>query len=58
VPLGAGFGRLQRIGKLPVDLKLVYYNYVERPDFGPEWSVLFGVKFLIPTGEMKKSMQQ
>lgn len=58
VPLGGGVGRLQRIGKLPVDLKLVYYKYVEKPDFGPDWSVLFGVKFLIPTGEMKKSMQQ
>jgi len=58
VPLGAGIGKLQRFGKLPVDLKLVYYRYVEQPDFGPDWSVLFGVKFLIPTGEMKKSMQQ
>jgi len=49
---------LQRFGKLPVDLKLAYYNYVSRPTFGPDWSVLFGVKFLIPTGEMRKSMQQ
>ncbi len=58
VPLGGGFGRLQRFGKLPVDLKLAYYNYVSKPTFGPDWSVLFGVKFLIPTGEMRKSMQQ
>ena len=58
VPLGGGFGRLQRFGKLPVDLKLVYYDYLVKPTFGPDWSVLFGVKFLIPTGEMRKSMQQ
>jgi hypothetical protein len=32
--------------------------YASKPTFGPDWSVLFGVKFLIPTGEMKKSMQQ
>jgi len=58
VPLGGGVGRLQRFGKLPVDLKLVYYKYVEKPNFGPDWSALFGVKFIIPTGDMKKSMQQ
>jgi hypothetical protein len=48
VPLGAGVGKLQRVGKLPVDVKLVYYNYVEKPTFGPDWSVLLGVKFLLP----------
>lgn len=52
VPLGGGVGKLQRFGKLPVDLKITYYNYVEKPVFGPDWSVLFGVKFIIPTGKM------
>jgi len=58
VPLGAGVGKLQRFGKLPVDLKLVYYNYVVKPTFGPDWSVLLGVKFLIPKASMRASMQQ
>jgi len=48
IPLGAGVGKLQRIGKLPVDFKLVYYNYVEKPTLGADWSVLLGVKFLLP----------
>jgi len=50
VPLGGGVGKLQRFGKMPVDLKLIYYNYVEKPEFGPDWSVLFGVKFIFPKG--------
>jgi len=48
VPLGAGLGKLQRVGKLPVDFKLVYYSYVEQTAVGPDWSVLFGIKFLLP----------
>ncbi len=48
VPLGAGVGKLQKLGKLPLDFKLVYYNYVVRPTFGPEWSALLGVKFILP----------
>jgi hypothetical protein len=43
-----GFGKLQKIGKLPVDLKLVYYNYVVKPTMGAEWSFLLGVKILLP----------
>lgn len=58
VPLGEGVGKLHRFGKLPVDLKLIYYDYVEKPAFGPDWSVLFGVKFIIPTGDMKAAMKQ
>ena len=48
VPLGAGLGKLQRVGKLPIDFKLVYYSNVEKPEVGPDWSFLFGVKFLLP----------
>jgi hypothetical protein len=50
VPLGMGVGRLQKIGKLPVDIKLVYYNYVVKPTLGPDWSAFLGVKFLLPKG--------
>ena len=48
VPLGGGFGRLIRFGKQPVDLKLMSYWNVEKPEFGADWSIQFTVKFLIP----------
>jgi len=50
VPLGAGVGKVQKLGKLPVDFKLVYYNYVAQRALGPDWSVLLGIKLIIPTG--------
>lgn len=48
VPLGGGFGRLIRFGDQPVDLKLMNYWNVEKPEFGADWSMQFTVKFLIP----------
>jgi hypothetical protein len=48
VPVGGGVGRLFRVGKLPVNLTLAAYYNVEHPDFGPEWSVQFQVKFMFP----------
>ena len=48
VPVGAGVGKMSKFGKQPVDLKIVYYNYVEKPTVGADWSVLFAVKLLFP----------
>ena len=48
VPLGGGAGRLVRFGKQPVDFKLMAFSNVEKPDFGPDWSAQFTVKFLFP----------
>lgn len=48
VPMGGGVGRLVRFGKQPVDFKVAAYNYVEKPNFAPEWSMQFTVKFLFP----------
>jgi hypothetical protein len=48
VPVGGGVGRLFRVGKLPVNLSLAAYYNVEHPDFGPEWTVQFQVKFMFP----------
>ena len=48
VPMGGGAGRLVRFGKQPVDFKLAAYYNVEKPEFGPEWNLLFSVKFLFP----------
>ncbi len=48
VPFGGGVGRLVRFGKRPVDFKLAGYWNAEHPDFGPDWSLQFTVKFLFP----------
>ena len=48
VPLGAGVGKLHRLGKLPVNAQIgVYYNVVT-PDNGPDWQLRFQVQFLFP----------
>lgn len=48
VPFGLGVGRLIRIGKLPVDIKLQPFWYAEKPDNGPDWSLQLQVKLLFP----------
>jgi len=48
VPVGGGGGRLVRFGEQPVDFKLVAYYNVERPQFAPDWTLQFQVKFLFP----------
>jgi hypothetical protein len=48
VPVGGGGGRLMRFGKQPIDFKLASYWYADAPEFGPDWSLQFTVKFLFP----------
>jgi len=48
VPVGGGIGKLARFGNQPVDFKLQAFSNVESPDGGPEWSMMFAVKFLFP----------
>ncbi len=48
VPMGGGFGKIQRIGKLPFNLQLAAYSNVVRPDPGPDWSLRFTVTLLLP----------
>jgi hypothetical protein len=48
VPVGGGIGRLMRFGNQPIDLKLASYYNVQRPEFGPRWSVQFTIKLLFP----------
>lgn len=48
VPLGGGVGKLARFGKLPIDFKLQAFGNVEKPDGGPDWSMMLAVKFLFP----------
>ena len=55
VPIGGGVGRLMRFGKQPVDFKLAGYYNVEKPKFGPDWSLQFQVKLLFPKKFAKKN---
>jgi hypothetical protein len=48
VPLGGGFGKIFRIGNLPINAQLQSFYNVEHPQFGPEWSIRFQLQFLFP----------
>jgi hypothetical protein len=37
-----------KIGPRPVNVGLQAYYNVEKPQFGPEWSLRFAVSFLFP----------
>ena len=48
VPLGAGFGKLFRLGKLPINAQTGYYFNVVHPDGGPESQFRFQIVLLFP----------
>lgn len=48
VPFGGGIGRMVKIGNVPTDLKLAAYWNAVKPDFGPDYSLQFTIKFLFP----------
>jgi hypothetical protein len=48
VPMGAGVGKLFKIGRLPVNTQISGYYYVVRPDFAPNWQVRAQVQFMFP----------
>lgn len=48
IPFGGGIGTLHKFGNQPVDFKLHGYSYAEAPDNGPDWSMMFSVKFIFP----------
>ena len=48
VPLGGGGGRVFKIGPQPVNMSLQAYYNVEKPHFGPDWSLRFTVALLFP----------
>ena len=48
VPVGGGAGKLQFIGKLPVNLSLQAFANVVRPAGGPTWQLRFQIQFLFP----------
>jgi hypothetical protein len=48
VPLGAGVGKILRLGRLPVNAQLAAYYKVVRPDSAPEWQLRVQVQLLFP----------
>jgi hypothetical protein len=50
VPLGGGFGRLIRLGKLPVNLQVQAFRNVVKPDDDAtaDWTLRLQVQFLFP----------
>lgn len=48
VPLGAGFGKLFRLGKLPINAQAGYYVNIEKPQYGPDSQLRAQVTLLFP----------
>lgn len=49
VPIGGAVGKVEKFGKLPVNLNLgAYYNAVRPSGLGPEWQLRASVTFLLP----------
>jgi hypothetical protein len=49
VPVGAGIGKLFKLGKLPINTSLQGYYNVERPRSAADWQLRFQVQFLLPS---------
>jgi len=48
-PIGGGFGKLFRLGKLPINTSLAAYsNVVKQRQGGSDWQLRFQVQFLFP----------
>jgi hypothetical protein len=48
VPVGAGVGKIIRIGKLPLNLSVSAYYHAEKPKFGADWSTRVQLQMLFP----------
>lgn len=48
VPVGAGVGRVFKIGRQHINAKLSGYYNVEKPDFGSGYDIQATVTFLFP----------
>jgi hypothetical protein len=55
VPIGAGVGKIIKLGRLPVNLQLsAYYNVVTPDNFGADWQLRFQFQFLLPKSILSK----
>jgi hypothetical protein len=48
VPFGGGAGRVFKIGKQPVNLKVAGYYSLEKPDNASDWNLQAQLTFLFP----------
>lgn len=48
VPLGAGFGRLFKMGKVPVNSQLGFYKYIEHPPGSADYQIRAQIVLLFP----------
>ena len=48
VPVGGGFGKIFRIGKLPFNANIAAFANVVRPDPGPDWTLRLSIALLLP----------
>lgn len=48
VPVGGGFGKVFRIGKLPFNGNVAAFANVVRPDNGPDWTLRVTLALLLP----------
>ena len=48
VPLGAGAGKIVRVGRLPLNINVSAYGYAEKPVGGPSWTLRTQVAVLLP----------
>jgi hypothetical protein len=48
VPVGGGIGKVTKIGKLPVNIRLGAYWNAIRPDNGADWGAQLQLTFLFP----------
>lgn len=48
MPVGGGFGKVFRIGKLPFNVNFGYYANVVRPDPGADWTLRLQIALLLP----------
>jgi hypothetical protein len=48
VPVGGGFGKIFKIGKLPFNANVAAYYNTIRPDIGPDWTIRAQLTLLLP----------
>jgi hypothetical protein len=48
LPIGAGIGKIFKIGEQPMNASLLAFDYVASPTGGPRWAVRAQLQFLFP----------
>jgi hypothetical protein len=48
VPVGLGYGKILKLGKLPVNGQISLYHNVVKPTFGPDWQLRVQLQFMFP----------